>query len=146
MPRVLGVDHGEKRLGFAVSDPTGIVATPLCVVHCTGPRDALRETRRVCRESGAEKIVVGMPLNMDGSRGPVAQRVEAYVEELSASAGVPVVTWDERLSTRAAENVLIEAGASRQRRKEVIDKLAAQIMLQSYLDAQATQDLADRED
>lgn len=137
MPRILGLDYGQRRLGFAVSDPDGIVATPLCVIERTSDRQALQELARLCGETGAEKIVVGLPVHMDGRRGEEAERVSAFAERAAARLGVPVETWDERLTTRSAERVLIEAGTSRRRRKEVVDKLAAQIMLQNYLDAHA---------
>lgn len=135
MPRILGLDYGEKRLGFALSDTSEIIAMPLRVVVLRRPEDALNETLKVCAESKADEFVVGLPINMDGSKGPAAQKVLAFVEKISAQLKIPVRTWDERLSTKAATNVLIEAGTSRQRRKEVVDKLAAQIMLQNFLDA-----------
>ena len=137
MSRILGLDYGERRLGFALSDPDEFLATPLCVVHCRSQDEAVREVERVCGQAGAERLVVGLPILMDGSRGGQARNVLAFVEKLTPKLSIPIETWDERLSTRAAENVLIEAGSSRRRRKEVVDKLAAQIMLQNYLDARA---------
>lgn len=138
MSRILGLDFGERRLGFAVSDADEVLATPLCVAHCRNRQEALREVERLCRETGATKLVVGLPIQMNGSRGTQAENVLAFVEELASRLPVPIETWDERLTTRTAESVLIEAGASRRRRKEVVDKLAAQIMLQNYLDAKAS--------
>jgi putative Holliday junction resolvase len=135
MSRILGLDYGEKRLGFALSDTGEIIAMPLCVVVCGRPEDALKETLKVCAETKAERLVIGLPINMNGSKGPAAQKVLAFVELITPRLTIPVCTWDERLSTKAATNVLIEAGTSRQRRKEVVDKLAAQIMLQNFLDA-----------
>lgn len=137
MARILGLDYGEKRLGFALSDTGEMIALPLRVVECRRPEDALKETLNVCAETKAERLVVGLPLNMDGSKGPAAQKVLAFVEKIGAQLAIPVCTWDERLSTKAATAVLIEAGTSRRRRKDVVDKLAAQIMLQNFLDAQA---------
>ena len=137
MSRILGLDYGEKRLGFALSDHTEMLATPLSVVTCRSEREALSETVRICKETGAERLVVGMPINMNGTRGPAAQNVDKFVQKLSKNLAIPVETWDERLSTKSATDVLIEAGASRKRRKEVVDKLAAQIFLQNYLDARA---------
>lgn len=137
MSRILGLDYGTRRLGFALSDAGEMIAMPLRVVECRSPEEALKETLKLCSEIQAGKLVVGLPINMDGSRGPAAQSVLSFVEKLSAAVKIPVCTWDERLSTKSATNVLIEAGTSRQRRKEVVDKLAAQIMLQNYLDAQA---------
>lgn len=140
MPRVLGLDYGERRLGFAVSDAGGIISMPLTVVLVSGSANALAEVERLVRETGAERLVVGLPLNMDGTAGPKAAEVKAFVEALQPRVGVPVDTWDERLTTKSAHDVLLEANASRKRRKEVVDKLAAQIMLQGYLDAHAPPD------
>lgn len=137
MPRILGLDYGEKRLGFALSDPTEMLATPFRVVTCRSEQEALIETVRVCKETGAGRLVVGMPINMNGTRGPAAQNVDQFITKLSKALAIPIETWDERLSTKSAIDVLIEGGASRKRRKEVVDKLAAQIFLQNYLDAKA---------
>jgi putative Holliday junction resolvase len=137
MSRVLGLDYGEKRLGFALSDHTEMLATPLRVVTCRSEQEALIETVRICKEIGAERLVVGMPINMNGTRGPAAQNVDKFIQKLSKALAIPIEIWDERLSTKSATDVLIEAGASRKRRKEVVDKLAAQIFLQNYLDARA---------
>ncbi|HPG01089.1 MAG TPA: Holliday junction resolvase RuvX [Kiritimatiellia bacterium] len=135
MPRILGLDYGERRLGFALSDSEAFIAMPLSVSHVRDRKEALREVERVVQSSHAERLVIGMPLNMNGSAGFQAENVKAFVEDLVPRLSIPVETWDERLSTCSAEHVLIEAGESRRRRKEVVDKLAAQIMLQSYLDA-----------
>ena len=137
MPRILGLDYGQKRLGFALSDQSEMLATPLKVVTCENEQEALSETIRICRETGAGRLVVGMPVNMNGTRGPAAENVEKFVQKIAKSLTIPIETWDERLSTKSATDVLIEAGASRKRRKEVVDKLAAQIFLQNYLDARA---------
>jgi len=135
MSRVLGLDYGERRLGFALSDPDGIVAMPFAVVTAETGKARVREVLRLCRETGAARLVVGLPQNMNGTLGPAAQAVLTFVDRLREAADIPVETWDERLSTRAAERVLIEAGTSRRKRKRAVDKLAAQIMLQGYLDA-----------
>lgn len=137
MPRFLGLDYGERRLGFAVSDAGGTISMPLVVVQVRSRDHAMAEIERLVRETGAETLVVGLPLNMDGTIGPKAVEVNTLVEKLAPRLPVPVETWDERLTTKSAERVLIEANTSRRRRKEVVDKLAAQIMLQSYLDAHA---------
>ncbi len=134
MPRILGIDYGERRLGFAVSDEAGIIAMPLCVAEVVGVRQAVGEVARLVKEKQAGAAVVGLPLNMNGTRGPAAEAVEHFVALLRAATPVPVTTWDERLSTRAAERILVDADVRRARRKTVIDQLAAQIMLQSYLD------------
>jgi putative Holliday junction resolvase len=136
MGRILGIDLGERRVGFAVSDPTGFLASSHGMIEVQSPAHAANETARVCREVEAVKVVVGLPINMDGSRGPAAQRVEAFAEALQQKIELPVALWDERLSTKSAHDVLIEAGTRREKRKGLVDKIAAQIMLQNYLDAQ----------
>jgi len=135
VPRILGLDYGERRLGFALSDPDGIISMPHSVSHIRDRREALGEVERVAKATAAARLVIGLPLNMNGTAGFQADNVTSFAEELRARLSIPVETWDERLSTRSAEHVLIEAGESRRRRKEVVDKLAAQIMLQNYLDA-----------
>ncbi len=135
MPRILGIDYGERRMGFAVSDEAEIIAMPLCVVAVLHPRQAAEEVARRVLEKQAGAVVVGLPLNMNGSRGPAAEAVAQFVERLRKMVSVPVTTWDERLSSKAAERILIDADVRRAKRKNVIDKLAAQIMLQCYLDA-----------
>lgn len=144
MARVLGVDYGERRLGFAVSDEDGIIAMPLCVVTVDHPRRALDEVQRQVREKQASRVIIGMPLNMNGSRGPAADAVEQFISRLRATVTIPVETWDERLSSKAAERILIDANMRRAKRKTVIDQVAAQIILQSYLDAQQFRQAEDK--
>ena len=136
MPRWLGVDYGEKRVGLAVSDPDAFLATSKDVCLVTGPRDALEQVSRAFAAYGAQAVVVGLPLNMDGSRGPAALKAEQFARDLAERLKMPVRLWDERLTTKAAHDVLIEGGTRRERRREVVDKLAAQLMLQNFLDAQ----------
>lgn len=135
--RVMGIDYGEQRMGIALSDPTGYIAMPLRVIEVNGDKDrVLREIVSLCKENDVEKIIIGMPVNMNGSKGMMAIKVEEFVELLKPLVGMPVGVWDERLSTQAAERVLLDADMSRKRRKQVRDKLAAQLILQGYLDAQ----------
>jgi len=136
MPRILGVDYGTRRLGFAVSDETGCIALPLCIAEIRNQEQAISETRRIFSERHAEQILVGVPLSMDGTKGRAALAVEEFARKLEV-AGIPVVYWDERLSSAQVERMLVESNASRSRRREVCDKLAAQVVLQSYLDRQA---------
>jgi len=143
MPRILGIDYGERRLGFAVSDEMGIIAMPLCVVTVEHPRHALAEVQRLVQEKQAGQVVIGMPLNMNGTRGPASEAVARFVTRLSTAISIPVATWDERLSSKAAERILIDADVRRKKRKGVIDQLAAQIILQSYLDAKTPQSAGD---
>lgn len=137
--RILGIDYGDRRVGFAVSDPTQMLATAREVVLVQAPGHAANEAARIAGEVGAVRIVVGHPINMDGSRGPAAQKAVAFVELLRAKVTVPIDLWDERLSTKSAHDALIEGGMDGRERRHVVDKMAAQILLQAYLDRQAYQ-------
>lgn len=137
--RILGIDYGDRRVGFAVSDPTQMLATAREVVLVQAPGHAANESARIAGEVGAIRIVVGHPINMDGSRGPAAQKAAAFVELLRAKVSVPIDLWDERLSTKSAHDALIEGGMDGRERRHVVDKMAAQILLQAYLDRQAYQ-------
>lgn len=139
MPRILGLDYGTKRLGFAVSDPSGTLALPLRVEVCENEAHALNITERICGQTKAERLVVGLPLNMDGSRGPQAIRVESFVDRLRSRLKIPIELWDERLSSRAVERAMSEGGAASRQQRGRLDKLAAQWMLQGYLDAHEAQ-------
>ena len=130
----IGLDVGEARIGVAVSDELGLVALPRTVIHSKGWGSDIAQVGELVSEVGAGEIVVGLPVNMNGTHGPAAARVEEFCHRLSESVSVPVVTWDERLSTAQASRVLIEADLSRKRRRDVIDKTAAAIILQAYLD------------
>ncbi len=135
--RALGVDLGSRRIGLALSDPTGSVATPHRVLERSGDPAADRRTiTAIAREADADRIVVGLPLSLSGEAGPAARAVLEEVEALraEAGAGMRVETHDERLSTVSAERGLREAGVPGRRRREMVDAVAATIMLQSYLD------------
>lgn len=137
MARALGIDYGEKRVGLAISDPSGTVATPLRVVPFTNRDAVVREIVQCARDYDADRLVVGLPLAMDGSIGPAAEKTRAFAETLKDAAQISVICWDERFTTLTAQQALIEGGTRRAKRKEVVDKLAAQILLQHYLDAQS---------
>jgi putative pre-16S rRNA nuclease len=132
--RILGIDPGEKRIGLAMSDPLGITAQGLPTIQVKSPADAVEQISRVAREADVKRIVVGLPLNMDGSEGEQAKRAHFLGSQLEELLGLPVIFRDERLTSRQAELVLLEADMRRKKRKENIDRLAAQIILQSYLD------------
>lgn len=132
--RVLGLDIGEKRIGVALSDPGGIIAGALEVVEKESRDAALEQIIGLVGEHGAERIVVGMPLSMNGTPGKQAQVVQSFIESLKERTEIPVETWDERLSTVAAERMLVEAGVKRDKRKKRIDSIAAAFILQGYLD------------
>lgn len=135
--RILGIDYGQKRIGIAISDELGVVATPLGTVEENGVNAAVAAIAKIVAEREVEKIIVGLPRNMDGSFGPKAQETQVFVEKLRTRVTVPIQMWDERLTTKAAERALIEADVSRKKRREVVDKLAAQMILQSFLDSQS---------
>lgn len=135
MGRIVGVDLGSKRIGFAVSDPDRIIASSLRMVECRSDKEIRLAINEVVRETGADFVVIGHPINMDGSNGPAAQRASKLRDELAESLSIGVALWDERLTTKSAHDILIEAGTRRNKRKGLVDKIAAQIMLQNYLDA-----------
>ena len=137
MPRILGIDYGLRRVGLAVSDPLGIVATPLRTETVRGMAEAVRLVCVAAREVGAERVLVGLPLSMDASDSAMTRDARLFASELAAVVGCPVDLWDERLSTAEVERMLIQADVSRDRRKSVRDMLAAQVILQSYLEAHA---------
>ena len=138
MGRVLGLDLGSKRVGVAVSDTSGTIATPLVVLTRSGSRqlDHAR-IRALVEEEEAERVVVGLPLSLDGSVGPAARCALAEAEELGSVVGVPVETFDERLTTVSADRVLQEQGMRGEARRRVVDKVAAAVMLQAWLDGRA---------
>lgn len=132
--RILGVDWGERRIGLAVSDETQTIATPHSVARCSSDADRVACIEKQVREQAASMVVLGMPLSLSGEDGPMGRAVRRFSEVLAAKLDVPVVLWDERLTTGRAERALIEGGVRRERRKELVDKVAAAVMLQSYLD------------
>lgn len=134
--RCLGLDVGDKRIGVAVSDELGISANAVEVVQRQEGAGAIARLLAIIKEYEVSQVVVGLPRMMDGSVGIQANKVMEFTDHLKESLSVPVEYWDERLSTLAAEQVLIEANVRREKRKKVIDKLAAVVILQSYLDSQ----------
>ncbi|HOU21206.1 MAG TPA: Holliday junction resolvase RuvX [Kiritimatiellia bacterium] len=135
MSKVLGVDYGERRTGIAISDEARVIAFPRETLECSRVEQAAAAVARIAAAEKVAEIVVGQPVNMNGSHGPRAARTDEFLAELAKRTDLPLKKWDERLSTKIAEAVLLEAGASRRRRKGVVDKLAAQVILQGYLDA-----------
>lgn len=131
--RYMGLDIGKKRIGVAISDEAGIIATPLKVVKAGSK--AIGEITGLIDEHGVEEVVVGMPLNMNGTKGEMADYVERFIAKLTRESEAKITTWDERLSTSAVTKVLIEGGARREKRKLVVDKLSASYILQGYLDS-----------
>ncbi len=135
--RILALDHGTRRIGVAVSDEMQIIAQPLEFIPAEPFADFLTRFKDLLREKVVELVLVGMPRNMDGSFGPAAIKVQEFVAELKGAVTVPIQTWDERLTSAQANRFLIEGKVRRNKRKEKVDKTAAAILLQSYLDSRA---------
>jgi putative Holliday junction resolvase len=134
MPRILAVDYGTRRVGLALSDPTGTLATGL-PTYTRRPGETLPDAvARLAREHGADEILIGHPLNMDGTRGPRALQVERFADELRARVQIAVTLRDERLSTEQAYRVLRESGVKGRAGRERVDRLAAVLILQGLLD------------
>lgn len=136
--RVVGIDLGTKRVGVAVSDPTGTLASPHVVLERSGERAAdHRRLADIVAEVGAERVVVGLPLSLDGRMGPAARAAAAEAEELAAVVGVPLETCDERLTTVTAQQALRAGGTTGRRQRPVVDKAAAAVLLQAWLDGRS---------
>ena len=135
--RVIGLDVGSKRIGIAISDPFGWTAQPVMTLHRTELSDDLAKINELIIKENAKSLVLGLPKNMDGSVGFQGEEVRAFSEELKAviDPQISISFWDERLSSVAAERILIEGNVSRKKRKGVIDKMAAVVILQTYLDS-----------
>ena len=131
---LMGLDLGEKTIGIAVSDTLRSVGTPLQTLKRTKFRANSKELLEIAADRQISGIILGLPLNMDGSEGPRCQSTRAFVRNLEALTDIPISFWDERLSTVAAERALLEADTSRARRAEVIDNVAAGYILQGVLD------------
>jgi len=132
--RILALDVGEKRIGLAVSDPLGITAQGLEVMTRRDPETDLARLIEVARQWGVQEIVLGLPRHMDGRPGKAVPEILELGRRLKEALGVKVATLDERLTTAEAERVLLQADLSRRRRRQVVDRLAAVLILQGYLD------------
>jgi putative Holliday junction resolvase len=132
--RLLGLDVGTKTIGLALSDVTRSIATPYHTLRRTKFTNDAKAIAAATEEQNVGALVIGLPLNLDGSEGPRAQSTRAFAGNLAGKINLPIVFWDERLSTKAVERHLIEADASRKRRAEVIDRMAAAYILQGALD------------
>jgi putative Holliday junction resolvase len=136
MKRMLGLDVGDRTIGIAVSDELGITAQAVGVYQRVSWTADLTHLQQLLKQYKAAAMVVGLPKNMNGSLGPQAQKTLSFIARLRQSCAVPVIPWDERLTTQQAERLLLAADASRRRRKHVRDQLAAQLILQTYLEWQ----------
>ena len=134
MGRVLGIDYGDVRIGIAMSDETAFLASPLTTVQ--NGKGAVDEIAALVKENDVEQIVIGLPLNMDGSAGPATEKTRKFAVKLAKKTDVPIGESDERLTTVTAHHKLREAGLDGRQRKGVVDMAAAQIILQDWLDSQ----------
>jgi putative Holliday junction resolvase len=137
MKRALGIDVGDARIGVAVSDELGMLAHPVETIALKENADPLGRIAQLATEKDVGQIIVGLPKNMDGTSGPAAEKARAFADALRARVRCPVSLWDERLTTVAAQRYLHEAGRNVKQSRAVIDQVAAQIILQGWLDSQA---------
>ncbi len=131
--RIMAIDYGDAHTGIAVSDPTGLLAGFTTTVNARNPESACAQIALMALEHGAEELVLGLPLNMDGSRGPRAEKAEAMAELLRQETGLPVALWDERRTTIDAHQILFNSGKNAKKRKKVVDAVAASLILEGYL-------------
>jgi len=133
--RIMALDVGTKRIGVAMSDELFLTAQGGQTVYRSSPQTDFDSIKKTVEANGVGEIVVGLPINMNGTFGPKAKEVTEFIEALARVVSVPIKTWDERLTTAQANRALLEADTSRAKRKKSVDMLAAQIILQSYLDS-----------
>jgi len=133
--RVLGLDIGTKNIGVAISDETCVLAQGKEVISRKSNKQVVERIKDIVEEFHVKKIVVGLPINMNRTKGVRARDSEKFAEKLKENVFADVILWDERLSTKEAEDIMIEGSLSRAKRKKIVDKFAAQIMLQNYLDS-----------
>lgn len=131
--RVLAVDYGDARTGIAVSDAMGMIVGQTTVIHSRNAEKTAAEIARLVRESGAERLVMGFPRNMDGSEGPRAALYREFAARLEAVCGMPVVLWDERRTTVEAHQILTDCNRHGKQRKNTVDAVAASLILEGYL-------------
>jgi putative Holliday junction resolvase len=136
---VLGLDPGERRVGVALSDPTGVIAQPFEVLD-RRRINVVRRITEICDEHDVETVVVGLPITLSGEEGVAAEAARSFGDEVSSAAGRNLVYWDERFTSVQAEEALLEAGMRREKRRDTRDMVAAAVLLQSYLDATATRE------
>jgi putative holliday junction resolvase len=137
--RSLGLDVGERRIGVAMSDPTGLIASPVDHIFNDEIDQSIRAVAGLVEKFQVEQVVVGMPYSLTGQAGPAAMSVQRFVEELRTVIKVPVLTWDERLSTVAAQRSMSASGVKKKRQRDLRDSVAAALILQGYLDFQRNQ-------
>jgi putative Holliday junction resolvase len=133
--RLLGIDYGIKRIGIALSDPSGTMAHPLETIPVKPDGSHINEIQKIIRAYQVEKLVVGLPYNMDGTLGPAGEAAISWGENLGKTLGIPVDFWDERLTTSEAHDFLIHMKVKGKKRKDLVDKIAAGIILKDYMEA-----------
>lgn len=136
--KILGLDYGDRRIGVALSDAFGWTAQGLEVIERRREGNEIERITELVKKNEVSEIVVGLPKNMNGTVGPRGEICIEFAEKLRETLDLPVHLWDERLSTVSAERTLVEADVSRKKRKKVVDKMAASLILQNYLDAKST--------
>lgn len=132
--RIIGLDLGDKTIGVATSDESGYISMPLTVIQRVKLKEDINCIIGLVEEHKPGLIIVGFPYMMDGKRGRQCEKVEGFIASLKSTLSLPILTWDERLSTKAARRILDETSMSRGKKKRVVDKMAAAVMLQGYLD------------
>lgn len=137
--RILGLDYGRKRLGIAISDPLKITAQSLPTIIVRSWKQVLDDINSIVQERSVSQIIVGMPLHLKGVKGAIAVEVDKFVDQLRTTTAIPVNTWDERWTSVLAQQTIVDMGKSPSRNKGKIDQIAAQLILQNYLDYLASQ-------
>ena len=131
--RIMAIDYGDAHTGIAISDPTGFLTGFTTVINAYRPEAVAEQVASLAREHGAEELVLGHPINMDGTRGPRSEKARAMAELLKEATGLPVVLWDERRTTIDAHQILFNSGKNAKKRKKVVDAVAASLILEGYL-------------
>jgi putative holliday junction resolvase len=134
MKRIMGLDPGEKRIGIALSDPLGITAQPYAVIEKNSGSKLIEKLKEIIEKKDVGKIVVGMPYSLKGEKGESAEKTMEFIRYLNKNTGIEIEITDERFTTAFSERVMLEGNASRKKRRQNIDKIAASVMLQGYLD------------
>jgi putative Holliday junction resolvase len=132
---MLGIDYGSRRIGMAISDVTGMIARPLDTIHRSVLEDDMKKIEAAIEQFQPEEIVIGLPVSMNGQSSEKTKEVINFIDNMKKSIRIPIVQWDERLTTVIGERMLIDSGVRRENRKNMIDKVAAVVILQSYLDS-----------
>ena len=131
--RIMAIDYGDAHTGIAISDPTGFLTGFSTTINAYRPEVVAEQVAALCREHGVEELVLGHPINMDGTRGPRSEKAQAMAELLRAATGLPVTLWDERRTTIDAHQILMTNGKNAKKRKKTVDAVAASLILEGYL-------------